>query len=141
MPGMLSTSEAAALAGTSRFTVEREIRRGNLEAEKVSGRWLIAEAEAKRWAASYVPFREQHERHETPPNADGPGNRRPVGHPQASAHALTPSRRLFPLSSYRTAGTGSLGQDAHAAAFRTRSNAFSSAPVVTPSRSAASARE
>lgn len=72
MPGMLSTSEAAALAGTSRFTVEREIRRGNLEAEKVSGRWLIAEAEAKRWAASYVPFREQHERHETPRTPTAP---------------------------------------------------------------------
>jgi excisionase family DNA binding protein len=63
---MLSTSEAAALAGTTRFTVEREIRRGNLEAEKVSGRWLITEDEARRWAAGYEPFREQRQRHRAP---------------------------------------------------------------------------
>jgi hypothetical protein len=50
------------MRSVTRFTVEREIRRGNLTAEKVSGRWLIAEAEAERWAAGFVPYREQRER-------------------------------------------------------------------------------
>ena len=40
---------------TTRFTVEREIRRGNLKAEKAGGRWLIEPAEAERWAKSFVP--------------------------------------------------------------------------------------
>ena len=90
MPGMLSTSEAAALTDppTTRFTVEREIRRGNLEAEKVSGRWVIAEAEAKRWAASYVPFREQQERH----NAPAAGTPAPATGARAAIRKLPPMR-------------------------------------------------
>lgn len=59
---MLTTTELADKAGTSRFTVEREIRRGNLAAEKKAGRWLIADSEAERWAAQYRPYAEQRDR-------------------------------------------------------------------------------
>lgn len=59
---MLTTTEVAALANTSRFTVEREIHRGNLTAEKVGNRWGITEAEAERWAAQYRPYAEQRDR-------------------------------------------------------------------------------
>jgi excisionase family DNA binding protein len=56
MPGMLSTTQVAELASTTRFTVEREIRRGNLAAEKVGRVWVIDPAEADRWAASFAPY-------------------------------------------------------------------------------------
>ena len=50
------------MAKTSRFTVEREIHRGNLAAEKVGNRWAITETEAERWAAGYRPYAEQRDR-------------------------------------------------------------------------------
>jgi excisionase family DNA binding protein len=56
---VLTTTEVAAMAKTSRFTVAREIHRGNLAAEKVGNRWAIMEAEAERWAAQYQPYAEQ----------------------------------------------------------------------------------
>jgi excisionase family DNA binding protein len=58
---MLTTSEVAALAEppVTRFTVEREIRRGNLTAEKAGGRWLIERDEAERWAQSFIAYRAQ----------------------------------------------------------------------------------
>ena len=59
---MLTTTEVAAKANTTRYTVEREIHRGNLTAEKVGNRWAIAEAEAERWAAGYRPYAEQRDR-------------------------------------------------------------------------------
>jgi predicted GIY-YIG superfamily endonuclease len=63
----LSTTELADKAGTSRFTVEREIKRGNLTAEKKAGRWLIQDAEADRWIAQYRPYAEQRDRHSDAP--------------------------------------------------------------------------
>lgn len=65
MPRSLTATEVAAMPDdpVTRFTVEREIRRGNLAAEKAGGRWMIDQAEAERWAASYVPYREQRERY------------------------------------------------------------------------------
>jgi excisionase family DNA binding protein len=59
---MLSTAQAAALAGTTRYTVEREIRRGNLAAEKIGRTWVIDPAEAKRWAAQFEPYAGLHRR-------------------------------------------------------------------------------
>lgn len=61
----LTTTEVAALTDppTTRFTVEREIGRGNLAAQKVGGRWLTEAGEAQRWAAAYQPFAEQRQRH------------------------------------------------------------------------------
>lgn len=59
---MLSTTEVAAKAGVSRPTVDREISRGNLTAQKVANRWVIDEAEADRWAAQYRPYAEQRNR-------------------------------------------------------------------------------
>ena len=56
MPGMLSTTQVAQLAGTTRFTVEREIKRGNLAADKVGRTWIIDPAEAERWARSFTPY-------------------------------------------------------------------------------------
>jgi excisionase family DNA binding protein len=56
MPGMLSTTQVAELAGTTRYTVEREIRRGNLGAEKVGRTWVIDPPEAERWAKSFRPY-------------------------------------------------------------------------------------
>lgn len=53
---MLSTGQAAELAGTTRYTVEREIRRGNLAAEKIGRTWVIEPAEARRWAAQFKPY-------------------------------------------------------------------------------------
>jgi excisionase family DNA binding protein len=61
-----TTTEVAAMAKTSRFTVEREVHRGNLTAEKVGNRWAIAEAEAERWAAEYRPYAEQRDRDRRP---------------------------------------------------------------------------
>jgi predicted GIY-YIG superfamily endonuclease len=62
-----STSQVAALADTTRYTVEREIARGNLAAEKVGAHWVIGEAEAERWAAQYRPYAEQRDRPQQPP--------------------------------------------------------------------------
>lgn len=58
MPKPLTTTEAAALTRppTTRFTVEREIRRGKLEAEKVGGRWMIQENDARAWAKTFRPY-------------------------------------------------------------------------------------
>jgi hypothetical protein len=44
------------MAKTTRHTVEREIGRGNLKAEKVGGRWVIDPAEAERWAVQFRPY-------------------------------------------------------------------------------------
>jgi excisionase family DNA binding protein len=52
---VLTTTEAGALAKTTRWTVEREIHRGNLAAGKVGGRWVIQDDEAERWAAQFRP--------------------------------------------------------------------------------------
>jgi hypothetical protein len=59
---VLFTTDVAAMASTSRHTVEREIRRGNLTAVKKHGRWLIDDDEAKRWAAGYQPYAAQRQR-------------------------------------------------------------------------------
>lgn len=64
---VLTTTEVAAKANTSRYTVDREIHRGHLAAEKVGNRWAIGEAEAARWAAEYRPYAEQRDRDRTPP--------------------------------------------------------------------------
>jgi excisionase family DNA binding protein len=53
---MLSTTQVAGLAGTTRHTVEREIRRGNLHAEKIGRTWVIDQAEAERWASTFTPY-------------------------------------------------------------------------------------
>jgi excisionase family DNA binding protein len=53
---MLTTSEVAAMADTTRYTVEREIRRGNLTAQKVGRNWVVEDAEAKRWAGQFEPY-------------------------------------------------------------------------------------
>ena len=55
VPKSMTTTETGALAEppVSRFTVEREISRGHLTAEKVGGRWLIDEDEARRWASAF----------------------------------------------------------------------------------------
>ena len=53
---MLNTTQAAALAATTPHTVKREIQRGNLQAEKVGGVWVIDPAEAQRWAAQFRPY-------------------------------------------------------------------------------------
>ena len=53
---MLSTADVAAMANTSQDTVEREIDRGNLAADKVGRTWVIEAAEAERWAAQFRPY-------------------------------------------------------------------------------------
>ena len=53
---MLTTTEVAAKANTTRHTVEREIRRGNLQAEKVGRQWVIEPTEAERWAGAFLPY-------------------------------------------------------------------------------------
>ncbi|MGH3229172.1 MAG: hypothetical protein ACRDOA_11425 [Streptosporangiaceae bacterium] len=53
---MLSTAHVAAMAQTSQDTVEREIERGNLAADKVGRTWVIEAAEAERWAAQFRPY-------------------------------------------------------------------------------------
>jgi excisionase family DNA binding protein len=63
MTAMLTTSEVATLADVSRHTVEREIRRGNLSAEKISRLWVIDAAEAQRWAEAFQPYRTLRARH------------------------------------------------------------------------------
>jgi excisionase family DNA binding protein len=52
---MLTTTQVAAMGKTSRFTVEREIARGNLAAQKVGRTWAIQPDEAERWAAQFLP--------------------------------------------------------------------------------------
>jgi hypothetical protein len=61
MARMLTTTEVGKMADppVSRFTVEREIHRENLDAEKVGGRWLVEHDEAKRWAAEFMRWRTQ----------------------------------------------------------------------------------
>lgn len=44
------------MARTTRHTVEREIARGNLAAEKIGRTWVIEQAEADRWAAQFQPY-------------------------------------------------------------------------------------
>ena len=56
---MLTTSQVAELAGVSRFTVEREIEREHLDAEKTGRIWSIKEADAKAWAASFKKYATQ----------------------------------------------------------------------------------
>ena len=53
---MLTTTEVAAKADTTRHTVEREIKRGNLRAEKIGRQWAVEQAEAERWAAQFRPY-------------------------------------------------------------------------------------
>lgn len=53
---MLTTTEVAKLAGTTRHTVEREIRRGRLTAGRVGRQYAIEPDEAQRWAAQYRPY-------------------------------------------------------------------------------------
>ena len=53
---MLTTTEVAAKANTTRHTVEREIKRGNLKAEKFGRNWAVEQAEAERWAAQFRPY-------------------------------------------------------------------------------------
>jgi excisionase family DNA binding protein len=53
---MLSTTEVAELAGTTRHTVEREIHRGNLTAQRAGRVWVVEDGEAKRWAAAFQPY-------------------------------------------------------------------------------------
>jgi excisionase family DNA binding protein len=62
---VLTTTETAAKANVSRYTVEREIRRGNLTAGKVGNRWAIDDAEAERWAAQFRRYAEQRDRDRT----------------------------------------------------------------------------
>lgn len=63
----LGTAEVAAMPDkpVSRRTVEREIARGNLKATQSGGRLFIDPAEARKWAAQYLPWREQHERRQS----------------------------------------------------------------------------
>jgi hypothetical protein len=44
------------MAETTRYTVEREIKRENLKAEKIGRTWVIDVAEAERWAAQFRPY-------------------------------------------------------------------------------------
>ena len=44
------------MADTTRHTVEREIKRGNLKAEKFGRNWAVEQAEAERWAAQFRPY-------------------------------------------------------------------------------------
>ena len=66
---VLTTTQVAANAGVSRHTVEREIARGNLAAQKVGTQWVIEETEADRWRAQYRPYAEQRDRPHAPPAA------------------------------------------------------------------------
>lgn len=53
---MLSTTAVAAMAKTTRHTVEREICRGNLNAEKIGRTWVIENTDAEHWAAQFRPY-------------------------------------------------------------------------------------
>ena len=44
------------MAATTRYTVEREIKRGNLQGRKLGGVWIIEDTEAERWAAQFRPY-------------------------------------------------------------------------------------
>jgi IS30 family transposase len=63
---VLTATELAEKANVSRYTVEREIRRGNLAAEKKSGRWFVGDEEAERWTAQFKPYAEQRNRSKRP---------------------------------------------------------------------------
>jgi hypothetical protein len=79
----ISTTDAAQLIDppVTRHTVEREIRRGNLTAEKTAGQWIINDAEARRWAASFVKHREQRTRTLQPEQAPPGPDELPAGGP------------------------------------------------------------
>jgi excisionase family DNA binding protein len=62
---VLTTTQVAAKANVSRYTVEREIHRENLKAEKIGNRWAVDEAEADRWAATFRRYAEQRDRDRT----------------------------------------------------------------------------
>lgn len=66
---VLTTTELAAKTGVSRQTIEREIHRGNLDAVLKGRVWLITDDEGDRWAASYRPYAEQHDRDRAAPSA------------------------------------------------------------------------
>lgn len=55
---MLNTDQVAALPAkpVTRHTVWREIKRGSLKAEKISGVWVVTEDEGRRWAAQFEPY-------------------------------------------------------------------------------------
>jgi hypothetical protein len=59
----MTTAATAELAGVHFRTVEREIRRGNLHAEKHGGVWIIEQAEAERWAGQFQKYAEQRQRY------------------------------------------------------------------------------
>ena len=69
---MLSTTKLADMAGTTRHTVEREIRRGNLRAAKVGRTWVIDPAEAQRWAEHFTPYAGLRKRGNTDGGATSP---------------------------------------------------------------------
>ena len=58
----LTTTQVAALAGTTRHTVEREIKRGNLAADRIGRQWAVGEHEAARWAQAFIPYAAQRAR-------------------------------------------------------------------------------
>jgi excisionase family DNA binding protein len=62
---VLTTTEVAAKASVSRHTVEREIHRGNLRAEKIGNRWAVDDTEAERWTAQFRRYAEQRDRDRT----------------------------------------------------------------------------
>lgn len=53
---LLSTSEVASMAGVQRATVFREIKRGNLPAELVAGRYVITGENAERWLRIFTRY-------------------------------------------------------------------------------------
>jgi excisionase family DNA binding protein len=53
---VLTTTQVATLANTTRYTVEREIERGNLAAQKIGRQWAITPDEAQRWATQFKPY-------------------------------------------------------------------------------------
>lgn len=65
---VMTTADAAKLARTTPRTVEREIGRGNLEAQKIGGIWLIADEEGRRWAGQFKPYASL--RKDAPPPSD-----------------------------------------------------------------------
>jgi len=50
---MLSAPRLAAIAGCSRFTVERACREKKIKAEKVGRNWVIEDDEGHQWAQQY----------------------------------------------------------------------------------------
>lgn len=53
---VLTTTEVAYMADVSRHTVGREIRHGNLKAERIGRQWSIDLAEAERWRVQFRPY-------------------------------------------------------------------------------------